>query len=82
MTSRSKIALTAMALMLAPLASAAHHREGHGGGRDQASSQVDLGNGSGGNRGSDAEGIEEATGTRPRDRGLAKGETTACVPPG
>ncbi len=87
MTTQFKIALTALALILAPLASTAHHREGHsGGGKGHSSSQEDHGNGSG-NRGSDAEeieeeeAVEEATGTRPCAWGLARRET-ACVPPG
>lgn len=91
MTTQFKIALTALALILAPLASSAHHREGHSGGKGHSSSQEDRGNGNG-NRGSDSEevdddeaveeeAVEEATGGRPCAWGLAKRDV-ACVPPG
>lgn len=71
---RFKIVATALVLVLAPLATAAHHRDGHGGGNGNASEA----RGGNGTRGALASGEER---TRPCANGLAAREV-ACVPPG
>lgn len=87
MTLKLTTTVTALALLLAPLAAAAHHREGHDGGNDRASqAREDRGPGGRGVGGAqdDEDGDGEDGGARgghPCAWGLADREEP-CVPPG
>lgn len=92
MTFQLRTGITALALILAPLAVAAHHKSGHDGGNDRGhSAQEERGNRASGRASrdrevrqeeSEEEGVEEeAAGGRPCAWGLA-GRKTPCVPPG
>lgn len=72
MTPSLRLAATALALTLAPLAAAAHHRDGHDGGPP-----ADRGE----RGGAREEGLARGAGSRPCAWGLA-GREEACVPPG
>lgn len=71
MTFSLRLAATALALTLAPLAAAAHHRSGHDGGPPDRAER-------GGSR---EEGLARGAGSRPCAWGLADRDP-ACVPPG